>query len=53
VKNLSFDELLMMVTSKGGTTAAGREVLENSDVAAIIGKTLAAADSRSKELGKQ
>ena len=53
IKNLSFNDLLTMVTSKGGTTAAGREVLENSDVADIISKTLAAANNRSEELGKQ
>ena len=38
------------VTSAKGTTAAGREVLESSDVPAVVAATLAAAARRSHEL---
>jgi pyrroline-5-carboxylate reductase len=51
-KNLSIEELLTLVTSKGGTTAAGRSVLENSDIGKVISDTLHAARKRSEELGK-
>ncbi len=46
------EELVQMVSSPGGTTVAGREVLENSDCIAIIEKTIQRAAERSKELGK-
>lgn len=45
------EELVDMVSSPGGTTVAGREVLENSDCIAIIQKTIQRAAERSKELG--
>ena len=49
---LTPDELVKMVSSPGGTTVAGREVLENSDVKDVLIKTVKRATSRSKELGK-
>lgn len=45
------DELIKQVTSKGGTTEAGRKVLEGSDVKEVIAKTIEAATKKSKELG--
>jgi len=45
-------ELIDMVSSPNGTTVAGREVLESSDVNEIIKKTIQRADQRSRELGK-
>lgn len=44
------DELIRAVSSKGGTTAAGIEVLEQSAAAGIIEQTLRAAADRSREL---
>ncbi len=49
---MTADELVKMVSSPGGTTVAGREILENSDVKDILIKTVKRATSRSKELGK-
>ncbi|MFC1769220.1 pyrroline-5-carboxylate reductase [Nanoarchaeota archaeon] len=49
--NLCPNELINMVSSPGGTTIAGREVLENSDVEEVVKKTVDAATKRSKELG--
>ncbi|MBW2980055.1 pyrroline-5-carboxylate reductase [Candidatus Woesearchaeota archaeon] len=49
---LSPKELIDMVSSPGGTTIAGRKVLEKSDVKKILEKTVGAATKRSKELGK-
>lgn len=49
---LTPDELVKMVSSPGGTTIAGREVLENSNYKDIIKKTIEVATKRSKELGK-
>ncbi len=43
-------ELMDAVTSAKGTTAAGREILESSDVTAVIRQTLQAAARRSREL---
>lgn len=40
------------VATKGGTTAAGMDVLSKSDFASVVADTLAAAAKRSKELGK-
>ena len=51
-KNISPEELSEMVSSPGGTTVAGREILEKSDVAEILEKTVAAAAKRSRDLGK-
>lgn len=50
-KRLSPQELVDMVSSKGGTTVAGRSVLESSDYASVIQRTVEAAVARSKELG--
>ena len=52
-EGFSEEQLKEMVTTKGGTTEAGRKVLENSDVRTIIAKTIAAATERSKEMGKR
>jgi pyrroline-5-carboxylate reductase len=50
-RELSPQELVDMVSSKGGTTVAGRGVLEASDYREIIRKTVDAAVARSRELG--
>ena len=49
---LSPQELISIVSSPGGTTVAGRQVLENSDVEDIIVKTIARATERGRELGR-
>lgn len=49
---MTADELVSMVSSPGGTTVAGREILENSDVKDILIRTVKRATERSKELGK-
>jgi len=46
----SAQTLIDAVSSKKGTTVAGREVLENSDFADVVRRTLAAAAHRSAEL---
>ena len=51
-KKITIEKLIEMVSSPGGTTVAGREVLEDSDINKIIDKTIEAAIKRSKELGK-
>jgi pyrroline-5-carboxylate reductase len=50
--SLSGDQLVEMVSSPGGTTVAGRRVLEESDYEDIILRTVRAATERSRELGK-
>jgi pyrroline-5-carboxylate reductase len=45
-------ELIEAVTSARGTTAAGRQVLESSDVAAVLEATVRAAARRSRELSR-
>ncbi len=45
-------ELRRQVTSKGGTTAAALEVMQQEKVGEIIGRAVAAAAKRSEELGK-
>jgi len=50
--NLETKELIDIVSSPGGTTIAGRKVLESSDIKEILIKTIEAATKRSKELGK-
>ena len=45
-------DLAAAVTSAKGTTAAGREVLETPAVAEVLGRTIAAAAQRSRELGR-
>ena len=49
---ISPSELIKMVSSHGGTTIAGREVLEKSDVRAVINRTITAAAQRSREIGR-
>ena len=49
---MTAEELVKMVSSPGGTTVAGREILEKSDVKDVLSKTVKRATSRSKELGK-
>lgn len=50
--NLSPEALITMVSSPSGTTVAGRQILENSDVKDVLEKTIAAATERSRELGR-
>jgi pyrroline-5-carboxylate reductase len=45
-------QLVEMVSSPKGTTVAGRQVLEASAYAEVIGETIRAAAERSKELGR-
>ena len=45
-------DLAAAVTSARGTTAAGREVLENGEVARLLAATLRAAAARSRELSR-
>lgn len=45
------DELVRMVSSPGGTTVAGRRVLEESPLCDIIARTVRVATERSRELG--
>ena len=49
---MTADELVNLVSSPGGTTVAGREALERSDVKKVIIETIEKAAKRSKELGK-
>ncbi|MFH1275868.1 MAG: pyrroline-5-carboxylate reductase [Candidatus Woesearchaeota archaeon] len=53
LKETEIDEekLKEIVTTKGGTTEAGRKVLEKSDLRKVIIETVKAATQRSKELG--
>lgn len=51
-QKMSTKELIDMVSSPNGTTVAGREVLENSEIKNIILKAVEEAVKRSKELGK-
>jgi pyrroline-5-carboxylate reductase len=44
-------ELRVMVTSKGGTTAAGLQVLEDAGLRGMVKRAVAAARERAKELG--
>lgn len=50
---MTADELVNIVSSPGGTTVAGRDILENSDVKDILIKTVKRASERSKELSKE
>ena len=45
-------ELIDKVSSRNGTTVAGREILENADIAKVISKTILRATERSRELGR-
>jgi pyrroline-5-carboxylate reductase len=51
-RKINPDELIKIVSSPGGTTIAGRDVLENSDVKEILNKTVKRATERSRELGR-
>ena len=46
------EELIQMVSSPNGTTVAGREVLESSDLKTVIEATIQRATQRSRELGQ-
>ena len=46
------DDLVQMVSSPGGTTVAGRGELEAGAVRSALERTVAAATSRSRELGR-
>lgn len=46
------ETLIERVSSPGGTTVAGRQVLESSEAERIVRDTVAAAVERSRELGK-
>jgi pyrroline-5-carboxylate reductase len=48
---LSPEELITMVSSPGGTTVSGRQILESSDVEDVLKKTIAVATKRGTELG--
>ncbi len=50
-KNCSPEELIAMVSSKGGTTERGMGVLKDSNIASILSETVRKAAERSKELG--
>lgn len=50
--DLSPRELIEMVSSPGGTTVAGREILESSNVKDSIINTIKRAAQRSRELGQ-
>lgn len=52
-KDMDIEALIKMVSSPGGTTVAGREILENSDIGSIVEKTVQATVNRSRELGKK
>jgi pyrroline-5-carboxylate reductase len=47
------DKLREMVTSPGGTTAAGLKIFEEKGFSDIINAVIEAAANRSKELGKK
>ncbi len=49
-ENISPEQLIEIVSSPNGTTVAGREILENSDMKNIILKTITRAKDRSIEL---
>ena len=46
------EELIKMVSSPNGTTVAGREILDNSNIKDIIVDTITKSTKRSKELGE-
>lgn len=50
--DFSPEDLIEMVSSPSGTTIAGRQVLENSDVKDILEKTIAVATERGREIGR-
>ncbi|MBN2618275.1 MAG: pyrroline-5-carboxylate reductase [Spirochaetales bacterium] len=52
-KDMDIDNLINMVSSPGGTTIAGRGVLENSNIDEIINNTVEATVKKSRELGQK
>ena len=50
---MSTENLRQMVTSPGGTTAAGLKVFEEKELKPIVFEALLAAKNRAKELGKK
>jgi len=50
---MSAEDLRKMVTSPGGTTAAGLKVFENKNLMGIVADALEAARSRADELGRR
>jgi pyrroline-5-carboxylate reductase len=50
---MSPEKLREMVTSPGGTTAAGLKVFEENNLMSIVGNALAAARRRAEELGRR
>ena len=50
VSSANLDDFIAGVATKGGTTAAGMDVMASSDFADVVAKTLAAAARRSAEL---
>jgi len=51
-RKMTPNQLIKMVTSPKGTTYAGRQVLESSDVPEVLFKTVKAGTDRSVELGE-
>lgn len=51
-KDMDIEDLIKMVSSPGGTTVAGRAILESSKIEGIIQNTVDATVKRSKELGR-
>jgi len=47
------EDLVKLVSSPNGTTVAGREILEHSDLKDVIEKTVTRATERSRELGEK
>ncbi|MGL1890341.1 MAG: pyrroline-5-carboxylate reductase [Spirochaetaceae bacterium] len=52
-KDMVIEDLITMVSSPGGTTIAGRGVLESSEIGSIIDNTVDATVKRSIELGQK
>ena len=52
IRRMEPADLAASVTSAKGTTAAGRDVLENKETADVLSRTIQAAARRSRELGR-
>ncbi|MDR1191380.1 MAG: pyrroline-5-carboxylate reductase [Verrucomicrobiales bacterium] len=52
VSGMTPEQLIAQVSSKGGTTVAGLEVMRNSDLAEVLTATVSAAATRSRALAK-
>ncbi|MDR1145468.1 MAG: pyrroline-5-carboxylate reductase [Verrucomicrobiales bacterium] len=52
VSGMTPEQLITQVSSKGGTTVAGLEVLRNGALADLLAATISAAANRSRELSK-